>query len=107
MNKETEEKISKLAVLEQSSQRLLNQKYSYQNEVLEIESALEELVSSSSSYKIIGNIMVKTKNESIKLNLEDRKMSVLVKIKNFEAQEKKLFDEIKSLQKEVMNELEG
>jgi prefoldin beta subunit len=107
MNKETEEKISKLAALEQNSQRLLSQKYNYQNEILEIESALEELNSSSASYKIIGNIMVKTSEDKIKQSLEERKDLVLRKIKNLEVQEKKLFDETKSLQEEVMKELEG
>ncbi|MFT4261519.1 MAG: prefoldin subunit [Candidatus Woesearchaeota archaeon] len=107
MNKETEEKINKLAMFEQNSQKLLNQKYAYQNELLEIESALEELKSSSSSYRILGNVMIKSDSKKIKADLDERKELIASRIKSIESQEKNLFDQVKKLQSEVMNELDG
>lgn len=107
MNKETEEKINKLAAFEQNSQKLLNQKYAYQNELLEIDSALEELDKSSSSYKILGNVMIKSDSNKIKSDLKERKELIASRIKSLESQEKNLFDQVKKLQSEVMNELDG
>jgi len=106
MNKETEEKISQLAFFEQGMQSLLSQKYSIQNELLEIESAFDELTTSSISYKILGNIMVKVDSSKLKEELLERKEIILTKIKNIESQEKKLQEKAQKLQSEVMKELE-
>jgi chaperonin cofactor prefoldin len=58
MEKETEDKISQLGLLEQNMHKYLNQKQSFQAQLMEIESALSELKSTKKAYKIVGNIMV-------------------------------------------------
>ena len=65
-DKNTEQKIQQLQIIEQSLQNFLGQKQQFQAHVVEIESALEELKSQKTAYKIIGNVMVETDAEKLK-----------------------------------------
>lgn len=107
MNKDTEEKINTLSVLEQNLQQLSSQKRSFQNQLIELDSAIDELSSSETSYRIIGNIMVKTDKASLKEELESKKQVIDVRIKAIEKQEKSIKDRNKSLQEEIMKEMES
>src|SRR5512135_1857426 len=67
------EEIRKLQLLEQSLHSILMQKQQFQAQLLEVESALSELDKTSSAYKIVGNIMVASKKEDLKKDLETKK----------------------------------
>lgn len=106
MNKEFEEKVNKLSMLEQNSQYLASQRQSFQTQLIEVESALEELESSSDSYKIIGNIMVKMNKDELIKELEDKKTIIDVRVKSIEKQEKSVKKNAQDLRDEVMKGLE-
>lgn len=105
MSNETEEKIGRMQILEQNIQNLLMQKHQFQSQLIEISSALEELESTDKSYKIIGNIMVASKKEDLKKDLESKKEMVELRIKSIEKQEDDLKEKTKKLQSEVLSEM--
>ena len=106
MSKDVQEKISKLQLIEQNMQQSLMQKQQFQSQLMEQESALKELKDTKEAYKIIGGIMVSQDKESLTKDLEQKKEIVELRIKSFEKQETTLKDKAKSLQEEVMSEME-
>lgn len=102
LSKEQEEKIAQLQLFEQNLQGFLMQKQNLQSQLIEIESALNELKDTDTSYKIVGNIMVKTKKEKLKKDLEQKKEIVELKLKSFEKQEEKIKERAKKTQNEVL-----
>ena len=102
MNEETQEKVNNLSMLEQNGQQLAAQRQSFQTQLLEVESALEELGTSKEAYKIIGSIMVKTDASKLREELESKKKLLEVRIKSVEKQEESLKEKSKKLQEEVM-----
>ena len=102
LRKEKEEKIAQLQMFEQNIQGFLMQKQSLQAQLIELESALKELDSTDTPYRIIGNIMVKTKKEDLKKDLEQKKEMVELKIKSLEKQEDRIKERAKKTQSEVL-----
>jgi len=94
ISKDTEQKIAQLQLYEQSLQNILMQKQQFQSQSLEIESALKELETTKEAYKIVGNIMVASKKETMAL-----------RIKTLEKQEKQIRDKAKKLQEEVSKKI--
>ena len=105
MNKETQDKIQKLQMIEQGMQNFLMQKQQIQSQLVEVESALKEIENTEESYKIVGNIMVKTDKETLKKDLTAKKEVLDLRIKSVEKQEKEMKDKADSMQSEVMNNL--
>jgi prefoldin beta subunit len=105
MNKETEEKIGKMQLLEQNMQNFLMQKQQFQSQLIELNSALEELEKAETSYKIIGNIMVLSKKDDLKKDIESKKEMVELRISSIEKQEEDLKGKAKKLQQEVLSEM--
>ncbi|MBI4155344.1 prefoldin subunit beta [Candidatus Woesearchaeota archaeon] len=104
--KETENKIEQLQLLEQNIQALLVQKQNFQNQLLEIENSLDELSRiKDKPYKIIGPIMVLTEKEELKKELESKKEVLDLRIKSIEKQENETRNRFKILQEEIIKEL--
>lgn len=102
--KETENKIMELQMLEQSMHNFAHQKQKFQIGLSEVENALGELGKSKEqySYKVIGDIMIKTKKEDLEKDLNDRKNILELRLKNIEKQEDKIKEKAEDLQREVM-----
>ncbi|MCC7574106.1 prefoldin subunit [Candidatus Woesearchaeota archaeon] len=100
----TEEKINQLSVMEQSIQQIINQKKKFQNQLLETESALNEV--STETYKIIGNFMFKKNSEELKKELIEKKELLKTRIRTYDEQEEKTEKRFKELQQQVLKELE-
>jgi len=105
VSKETEKKISQLQMLEQSMQSLLMQKQQFQGQIVELESAIEELSSTTQAYKIVGNVMVLTDRDELKKDLGSRKEMLEIRIKAIEKQESQLKDKATKLQEEVLKQI--
>ncbi|MFT4283046.1 MAG: prefoldin subunit [Candidatus Woesearchaeota archaeon] len=105
MKSETESKLNELAVLEKNINFVLSQKHSLRNQILEVDSALKELESSSQSFKIIGFLMVSMSKDKIKKDLIEKKSSFEEKINHLSSREKELKDRANKLQEVVMGEL--
>src|SRR3989338_6555455 len=97
-----QESIARLQILEQNLQAILMQKQQFQTQLLEIESALKEIQTSKTIYKIVGNIMVNTEKQDIEKDLQQKKEFLNLRINSLEKQEKQLNDKTKQLQEDVM-----
>ena len=104
VSKETEQKISQLQLIEQNLQNFLVQKQQFQIQLMEIDSALSELEKVERAYKIVGNIMIDSKKEDLKKDLDRRKDMFNMKLKNLEKQEERIKEKAKKLQEEVLSE---
>ena len=97
--------INQLQLLQQNLQNVMLQKQQFQKQIAEFDSALEELENTETAYKIIGNIMVASKKDNLKKDLEQKKEVLSLRIKNFEKQEKTLKENTEELQKKVLENL--
>lgn len=108
LSKETQQKIAQLQLLEQNLQNTLIQKQTFQSQLLELENALEELnkTKETSSYKIIGTIMISSKKEDLKKDLNSKKEILQLRIKNLEKQQEQIKEKATGLQQEVMKDIQ-
>lgn len=105
MEKGVQEKIAKLQGLEQNLQNFLMQRQQFQTQLMEIDSALDEIEKTDSAYKIVGNIMVKTGKEDLKKDLTQKKELMEIRITSLEKQESQLQEKAQELKDEVMKNL--
>jgi prefoldin beta subunit len=105
VKKDVQEKINKLSTMEQSLQSFLAQKQTFQAQLLEMTSALEELGKANKAYKIIGNVMIDSDKDELKKDLAQKKEMLELRIKNLEKQETKTREKAAELQAEVMKEM--
>lgn len=101
-----QKKIQELQMLEQNLQNFLVQKQNFQMQMVEIDSALEELSKTEKAYKIVGNLMMASKKDELESDLKNRREMTELRIKSIEKQEKSLKDRASKLQKEVLGEME-
>ncbi len=103
MDKETEQQIMELQILEQNLQNLAMQKQNFQTQLIEIESASEEINKNpKEAYKIMGPIMVLSTVKDLEKDLNSKKEILDLRLKNIEKQEKSLGEKIKKIQAEVL-----
>jgi len=102
VSKETEQKIGQLQMFEQSLQSFLGQKQQFQVQLVEVESALNELDNTEKAYKIVGNIMVETDRNELKADLQSKKEMLELRIKTMEKQESQVRDKASKLQSEIL-----
>lgn len=101
---EDNKKIQEMQILEQSLQNILLQKQAFQMELSETETALKEIESSDDEvYKIIGQLMIKTKKETINSDLNEKKKILSIRLKNLDKQENSLNEQIEKIRDEVFN----
>ncbi len=105
MSKETEEKLQQLQMFEQNLQNFIVQKQTLQMQLAEIENALGELEKSTTSYRIIGNIMVMSPKEEITKDITQKKEMAELRIKTIEKQEQMIRERAQKLQNEVLGEM--
>jgi prefoldin beta subunit len=99
------EKIQQLQLMEQNSQAFMMQKQQFQQQLVEIESAISELAKSKQSYKIIGSVMISADPKDLAKELIAKKEETELRIKTIESQEEKLKEKAKLLRDEVMKEI--
>ena len=102
---ETEQKIQQLQLSEQGLQNLLMQKQQLQMQVVEFESALNELEGNKQAYRIVGNIMIEKEGAELQKEITEKKETVELRLKTLNTQEQNMREKTDALQKEVMEEL--
>jgi len=106
MEKETENQIRELQLLEQNLQNILMQKQAFQMELSETENALEELSKSNDeAFKIVGNIMLKYSKENLLKDLKQKKDLISLRLKSLDSQEKSLAETSENLRKKVLSKI--
>jgi len=99
----SEEKIGQLQLFEQNLHSIMNQKQQFQSQQMEIENALSELEKTQQDvYKIIGNIMVLQKCDSVKQELQSRQELVTLRLQSLTKQEDHIKEKVTLLQQEIM-----
>ena len=104
-NKEIQEKINQLQIIEQSLQTYLSQKLNFQAQLKEVETALAELENSKTAYKIVGGIMVLSEKKDLIKDLNHKKELLSLRLKTIENQESKIGKKAKDLQEEVLGKI--
>ena len=105
MNKEENQKIQEMQVLEQNLQNLLLQKQNFQLELTETKNALEELGKSKEDvFKIVGQLMLKADKAKMKEELENKQKILDLRLKTIEKQEKQFIEHIEKLRGEIIGE---
>ena len=106
INKETQEKIQELQLLEQNLQNLLMQKQAFQLELNEVESALTETSKTKDEvYKIVGQIMIKTEKSEIEKELKEKNDILSLRVKSIEKQENSFREKADKLREQVTKEI--
>jgi prefoldin beta subunit len=106
MDPQVQEKIGQIQLIQQNLENFSMQRQQFQLQLTEIESALSEIDSTGTTYKIIGNIMVLTDKENLKKDLLEKKEMLGIRISTIEKQEDKIRAKAEEIQREVMKSLE-
>jgi prefoldin beta subunit len=105
MEKETEQKINQLQLIEQSMQNILMQKQQLQLQISEMDAASEELEKTEEAYKIVGNILALAKKEDLKKELKEKREITEMRIKSLEKQEGQIKEKASKLQEEILKKI--
>jgi len=97
--------INQLQLLQQNLNNLSLQKQQFQQQEIELNSALKELPTSSQSFQIVGKLMISKNKGDLVKDLEQKKEMTKLRINNIEKQEEKIKDSIKEVQEKVMSDL--
>ncbi len=101
----TQSSIQQLQLFQQNLQHLTQQKQLLETQLLEIDSALEELQHTEKSYKILGKIMVAVSQPKLTADLQNKKEILQLRLQTLEKQETLLTQNIEKAQQEVVHEL--
>jgi prefoldin beta subunit len=99
------EKVQQIQILQQNLQQIGMQKQQVQSQLIESESAIKELESTSQAYKIVGKIMIASNKEDLIKDLEEKKQTNEARLKTFVEQENNLKQTVESLQQEIVSEM--
>jgi len=104
MEKEQENKIQEMQILEQSLQNILLQKQAFEMELAENNAALNEIEKSGEEvYKIIGQLMIKKNKKEVEKELKDKEKMLDLRLKNLESQEKDFSEKSEKLREELLS----
>lgn len=97
--------INQLQLFQQNLQNIVQQKQMLEAQIMEIDSALEELKTAPKSYKILGKVMVLVSAEKLNNELQNKKEVLQLRFNTSEKQEMILTKNIEKVQQEVVAEL--
>ena len=96
--------IMQLQLLQQNLQQYMMQKQQVQQEILEVDSALKELPSTSKAYQIVGKLMIAKNKEALIKDLEERKNVLTLRLSTITTQEDTIKKSLSEVQEKVMAE---
>ncbi len=106
IDKETARQIQELQILEQNMQNLLLQKQAFMLELNETNNALEELKNSKDDvYKLVGQIMIKSKKDDVEKDLGNKKNVIDLRVKAIEKQEELIREQLTKRRDEIIKKL--
>ncbi|MCD6434916.1 MAG: prefoldin subunit beta [Clostridiales bacterium] len=108
LNKETQEDLAQLQVLQQRIQLLVSQKQVLQQRVNEIDDALKEIKESKKPiYKLVGEALIEKDKKELEEELKKEKETINIRIQSLETQEKKNQEKTKELQERITKDLKN
>ena len=106
MDKELQEQIQRLKILEQNLQQFLLQKQAFQFELNETENALKEVKGTKEDvFKLTGQIPIKSSKEDLEKELSQKKDILELRLKAIEKQESNLKKETEKIRGDVMKKI--
>lgn len=106
IDEETAKQIQELQLLEQNMQNFLLQKQAFMLEKNETENALEELKKTNEDvYKIVGQVMLKSRKSAMEKELQHKKDIIELRIKSIEKQEDVIKEQLIKKRDEVLKKL--
>jgi len=106
IDQETARQIQELQILEQNMQNLLLQKQAFMLELNETGNALEELKNSKDDvYKLVGQIMIKSKKDDVEKDLGNKKNVIDLRVKAIEKQEELIKEQLTKRRDEIIKKL--
>ena len=103
--KMTSTHVNQLHLLQQNLQNILLQKQQFSVQLAETESALQEIPNSSSTYKIVGKLMIAKETSELTRELEEQLKLIKLRITTIEKQESALKSSIEKVQQEMLEEM--
>ena len=100
------QKIQQLQSMQQNLQNITLQKQQVEAQLIELNSALQEISTTQQAYKIVGKIMVASSKEQLQKDLQDQKEVADVRLKSLLKQEESFKHSMEELQQEVVKELQ-
>ena len=109
LDKETQQKMQELQMMEQGFQQLMMQKNAFSMEGNETDLIIKEVEKTSGEVsRIIGNqVVIKTTKEEILEDMKNKQKLIETRMKDIEAQEKEFTEKIDSVREEVMKKIQG
>lgn len=107
---QAQEQIAQMQQAQQQVQALAKQKQQLEMNLKETEKALDEISEMSEEtpmYKSIGGIMARTKKSDAKEELEDKRETLNLRIKQVERQEERVSKRLEELRAKVQDLLRG
>ena len=97
--------LQEMQILEQNLQNTLVQKQSFQMELVETNSAFEELKKSDDEvYKVVGGLMIKSSKDKVEKELQEKIKFIEAKIVAIEKQEEFLEKKVEELRNEMIKD---
>lgn len=103
LDKDSQEKIQELQILEQNLQSILLQKQAFQLELGETDSALSELAKTNDEvYRIVGNIMIKASKQETEKELKEKHDILAIRLKSIEKQESSFREKSEKMREDLV-----
>lgn len=106
IDEETGKKIQNLQLMEQNFQNLALQKQTFQLELNEVITALEEVSKTKEDvFRVLGQVMIKSDKESLKKELKEKKEILEIRMKSIEKQELSMREDVERIRGEIVEKL--
>lgn len=108
MEKEFQDQITQFQLLEQQMQQYVLQKQTLQVQLVEIDHALEELQHTTEKpFKIVGNVMVACDKQTLTQDLQTKKETCEIRLKNVDTQESQTKQTLEKLHTTLLQQIES
>src|SRR3989338_9925324 len=106
LDEETNKRIQGLQLLEQTFQNLIFQKQTFQIDLNEIKTALDEVEKTKADvFRVLGQIMVKADKPTLKKELKEKFDTLNLRMKSIDRQELQMREEIERLRAGIMDKV--
>ena len=106
IDQETGQKIQDLQILEQNFQNISMQRQTFQLELNETSTALDEVGKAKGDvFRVLGQVMVKSQKDELKKELKEKKDLLELRIKAIEKQDLGLRENIERLRGDIVNKI--
>ncbi|MBI2151315.1 prefoldin subunit [Candidatus Woesearchaeota archaeon] len=97
--------VAQLQLLQQNLQTISMQRQQFESQLVELDSALNELEKKQQAYKVVGRIMIASSSEDLKKSIVEEKEIVQLRINSLLKQEESIQKTMESKREKALEEL--